>query len=72
MAEWGEPWIFGIPNIGEGNVFQLVAAQGLEVKSDYSMGELCVKYLPPRIVPATLGLTRWAYRMCHATQRSAG
>ena len=38
-AGWGEPFIFGIPNTGEGNVFQLVAAQGLEVKSDYSMGE---------------------------------
>ncbi len=72
VAGWGEPWMFGIPNSGEGNVFQIVSAQGLEVKSDYNMGELCVKYLPPRIVPATLGLTRWAYRMCHATHRSAG
>ncbi len=72
VAEWGEPWIFGIPNIGEGNVFQLVAAQGLEVKSDFTMGELCVKYLPPRIVPATFGLARWAWRICHATQRPAG
>jgi len=69
VVEWGEPWLFGIPNGGEGNVFQLVAAQGLEVISDFTMGELCVKYLPSRILPATFGLDRWAWRICHATQR---
>ena len=72
VSEWGEPWMFGIPNSGEGNVFQLTAAQGLEVKSDYSMDELCVKYLPPRVAPGMFGLGRWAWRMCHATQRSVG
>ena len=60
-------WLFGIPNSAEGNIFQLVAAQGLEVKSDYTMGELCVKHLPTRVLPATLGVARWAWRMCHAT-----
>ena len=73
VAGWGEPWIFGLPNSGEGNVFQLVAEHGLEVKSDYSMGELCVKYLPPEVSPGTFGLSRWAWRMCHAKQQiSAG
>jgi methyltransferase (TIGR00027 family) len=70
-VEWGEPWKFGIPLSGDGNVLQLVAGQGLEVKSDYTMGELCVKHLPPTIVPATFGLDRWAWRVCHATQRSS-
>ncbi len=72
VAEWEEPWVFGIPNSGKGNVLQLVASEGLEVKSDFTMGELCVKYLPPKIMPATQGLTRWAWRICHATQGSAG
>jgi methyltransferase (TIGR00027 family) len=68
FAEWGEPWIFGVPNSGEGNIFQLVAAQDLEVQSDMNMGELCVEYLPPKVQPASLGLARWAWRMCHAVQ----
>lgn len=67
-AEWGEPWLFGIPDSGEGNVFQLVAAQGLEVKSDFTMGELCVKHLPAAVAPATFGFDRWAWRVCHAKQ----
>jgi len=67
--EWGEPWMFGIPDSGEGNVFQLMAAHGLEVKSDFTMGELCVKHLPSTILPATFGLDRWAWRICHAAQR---
>lgn len=72
VKDWGEPWIFGIPNSGRDNVFRFVAAQGLKVQNDFSMGELCVKYLPPRIMPATFGLCRWAWRICRAMQRTTG
>lgn len=68
-AKWGEPWMFGIPDTGKGNVFQFVAEQGLEVKTDFTMGELCVKHLPSTIMPAAFGFDRWAWRICQATQK---
>jgi methyltransferase (TIGR00027 family) len=62
FAAWGEVIAFGIPDL---EIQGFVSGCGLAFRSDYTIGELCVKYLP-QFPPASALALRWGYRFCHA------
>ena len=66
FATWGEPFIFGVPTEPPGDIWQVVSSQGLRLTGDWTMGELGRIHFPSDFQPATLGLGRWAWRLCRA------
>lgn len=59
---WGEPQIFGIPGYDSP---RFVEQHGLTLRSDHTLGELCLLYTPG-LDPASMNYRRLYYRIAHA------
>jgi methyltransferase (TIGR00027 family) len=55
MEASGEPWLFGIP---QGRTAEFIEQRGLELVSDFPVGELFETYLGPEVAPSVAGQDR--------------